>query len=69
MGIQLLEKHVRHSTPAVTGLPSLCHGKIKPKGQGSWKKRVLPAGAALAIWVGLSAAGWAVIFGLLYWIS
>lgn len=69
MELQLLGENIRCLRPAVPRVPSLSHGATKPKGPYFWQKDVLPAGTALAIWIALSAVGWAVIFGLLHYIS
>ena len=56
-------------TPAITQLPPLSRGAVKPKGLDlCFEEKVLPARTALAVWVGLSGAGWATFIGLAYWI-
>ncbi len=55
-------------TPAVTQLPPLSRGALKPKAFEIHEEKPLGARTALAIWLGLSTVGWAIIIGLGYWI-
>ena len=55
-------------TPALTQLPPLSRRPVKPRDFVIHEENTLSARGALAIWVGLSTAGWAMVLALGYWV-